>query len=262
MCKRVNVDQLLHDLKKHASQAGFTAEPYGEIGGRPLLGLIRRARPGDKSGPGTGKRFYLSAGIHGDEPAGSYALLHLLSRRAFPEQHDFFICPALNPSGLEAGTRHNADGLDLNRDYTRFHAEETRRHRDWMTARLQGLDHALQLHEDWESAGFYLYELKGTSGQGGSAGILAAVRRHMTIEAANRIDGHPAKDGVIAPRPTREIEEGLPEALYVQRTFGGLNHTFETPSTARLEDRVRAHVAAVEAALAFRRAEDCEHGAG
>src|SRR2546421_10439803 len=44
------------------------------------------------------KRVYISAGIHGDEPAGPLAVLQLVQENRWPAGVDVWLCPCLNPS--------------------------------------------------------------------------------------------------------------------------------------------------------------------
>jgi murein peptide amidase A len=53
--------------------------------------------------------------IHGDEDAGIAIARRL--ERASPPGLDLWIVPVLNPDGLAAGTRGNAHGVDLNRNF-------------------------------------------------------------------------------------------------------------------------------------------------
>jgi protein MpaA len=53
--------------------------------------------------------------IHGNEPGG-IAIARALARRS-PRDLDLWIVPVLNPDGLAAGTRGNARGTDLNRNF-------------------------------------------------------------------------------------------------------------------------------------------------
>src|SRR5262245_31295924 len=55
---------------------------------------------------------YISAGIHGDEPAGPLAIRELLKENRWPANANFWICPCLNPSGFELHQRENAEGVD------------------------------------------------------------------------------------------------------------------------------------------------------
>jgi murein peptide amidase A len=55
--------------------------------------------------------------IHGNEPAG-LPIVHALQRAGAPPGTEIVVVPALNPDGcLELGTRQNADGVDLNRNF-------------------------------------------------------------------------------------------------------------------------------------------------
>src|ERR1039458_9032378 len=80
-----------------ARAAGFRVEKFGETPSGPLLALTKRT-------VGPRPRIYLSAGIHGDEPAPPLALLRLFERGFFDARAVWFICPLLNPVGLARGT--------------------------------------------------------------------------------------------------------------------------------------------------------------
>ncbi len=53
--------------------------------------------------------------IHGDETAGIAVACAL--ERISPPDLDLWILPDLNPDGVAAGTRRNAHGVDLNRNF-------------------------------------------------------------------------------------------------------------------------------------------------
>jgi protein MpaA len=53
--------------------------------------------------------------IHGNEPAGIPVARRLA--RLSPQNIDLWIVPVLNPDGVAAGTRGNAHGVDLNRNF-------------------------------------------------------------------------------------------------------------------------------------------------
>ena len=82
-------------LAAAARAAGCDVETFGAAAGSPLLAMTKRT-------PGPRPRIYLSAGIHGDEPAGPLALLELLEAGSFDHRADWFICPLLNPAGFLA----------------------------------------------------------------------------------------------------------------------------------------------------------------
>jgi protein MpaA len=54
--------------------------------------------------------------IHGNEPAG-IAIAKRLAAGASPPGTALWIAPVLNPDGVAIGTRQNADGVDLNRNF-------------------------------------------------------------------------------------------------------------------------------------------------
>jgi protein MpaA len=54
--------------------------------------------------------------IHGNEPAG-IAIAKALAARPVPAEADLWVITDLNPDGVAAGTRSNAHGVDLNRNF-------------------------------------------------------------------------------------------------------------------------------------------------
>jgi protein MpaA len=66
-------------------------------------------------GDPAGTRVLVVGSVHGDETAG-IAVARALARLA-PRGLDLWIVPDLNPDGAAAGTRRNAHGVDLNRNF-------------------------------------------------------------------------------------------------------------------------------------------------
>ncbi len=64
-------------------------------------------------------RIILSAGIHGEEPAGVYTLLEFINRGVvnYLDHFSFLILPCLNPYGFTRGVRFSRDVSDLNRSF-------------------------------------------------------------------------------------------------------------------------------------------------
>ena len=229
-------------FRQAAEAAGFLATPLAELDAGHLVAWEK---------PGNGPRIYLSAGIHGDEPAGPLALLDLLRNDFFIGDVHWLVCPALNPTGLAARTRENSCGVDLNRDYLLLNTREVRAHAAWLDG-LKTPDLFISLHEDWESTGFYFYEINlGCEDLGRTRGILDSVARWFPPEPGPVIDGHEASGpGWIYHVAEPDIPEGWPEAIYLAKRGCPVSFTFETPSHAPLEHRVAAQVAAVRAACA------------
>ena len=202
--------------------------------------------------PGTGRRIYLSAGIHGDEPAGPLAAMQILAEPWFAaSDDDWTICPALNPHGLRAGTRENPQGIDLNRDYQRRESLEIAAHAAWLM-KNPAPDLFLSLHEDWETAGFYFYEINlGPGAPARAQSILAATSAIIPTESALVIDDHPvSQPGWIHHAAEADLPNKWPEAIFLAKNGCPLSFTFETPSQAPLEKRIATHLAAVHTTVA------------
>lgn len=79
--------------------------------GRSVLGIpLEVWRPRERC------RLLVFAGIHGEEPETTYALSRALRQLAAPPEHAAVVLAA-NPDGLTRGTRGNARGVDLNRNF-------------------------------------------------------------------------------------------------------------------------------------------------
>lgn len=206
-------------------------------------------RPGLPGAPA----LYLSAGIHGDEPAGPLALLHLLQQHSLPNHLHLTLFPLLSPEGYAVQSRTNRHGIDLNRDYRTLTAPETQRHVACL--RQLGRFHAcLCLHEDWESTGIYLYEVLAPGLDSWAAHLFAATDPILPRDPSPLIDGHPASHGLIAYDATdiaRTERPDWPEAFLLTARHTHRCYTLETPSTAPLADRVNAQARAILALAHF-----------
>lgn len=239
--ERLDLDGLMADCRAAAGRHGWNSEAL------PPAGLDRCAfvrRTGRAEAP----RIYVSAGIHGDEPAGPLALARLLADDTWPDA-DLWVIPVLNPAGLRANQRTNAAGVDLNRDYRNPTSPETRGHLEWLE-RQPRFDLTLLLHEDWESHGFYCYELNPAGRPSLATALVAAVREVCPIDDSPLIDGRPVSEpGIIRPVVPPEERPDWPEALWLRVHRTDVSYTLEAPSDWPLEVRVRALVTAVRTAL-------------
>lgn len=238
------IHEWLHHLEAIALDRGFESTRWGKSDGLPLLGLRRPARQ-----PASASRIYLSAGIHGDEPAGPVAVELLLRRDLLAPDVSWTICPLLNPGGWLTGTREISSGIDLNRDYLRPKSREAAAHCAWID-RVGCHDLYLSLHEDWEATGFYLYEINTSPlSKPLALKILEQVATVIPIEPVSCIDQHTVRSpGYIAHAPEPDDPHQWPEAIYHCKRYPHLSYTFETPSSLPLEQRVTALVTATQTA--------------
>src|ERR1041384_6626104 len=121
----IDIDAVLRDSLAAAHRVGWRIE---QIPAAPGVELSALHRPGQHSA----RRLYLSAGIHGDEPAGPLAIRQLLQEDAWPHDADLWLCPCLNPTGFPLNRRENRHGQDLNRDYRHRESAEVRAHLAWL----------------------------------------------------------------------------------------------------------------------------------
>ena len=224
-----------------ARARGFAGRVLTECAGGPLMAWDRAA---------AGPCIYLSAGIHGDEPAGPLAMLDLMQTDFFTSGVNWLLCPVINPDGVASGTRYNANKRDLNRDYWIRRTPEVRAHAAWLES-MPAPDMFISLHEDWETHGFYLYEINlGVDDPQRAPAIIKATLPWFPAQPGPEIDGHQARaDGWIYHRAEADLPQGWPEAIFLAKHGCPLSFTFETPSQAPLAARAAAHVAAVNEAV-------------
>lgn len=227
----------------------------GEIESNPTNFPIYSVRLSSrKKSNSRNRRVCLSAGIHGDEPAGVEALLTLLEcpevYRPFLPYADFVVFPCINPYGYEHNTRTNAKGIDLNRTFDKKRApKEVALTRS--AAEKNRFDLFLDFHEDVDTDGFYLYELKRRKPYFGEV-IIREVGKHCPINLREQIEGMPASGGIIRPSVKKVLEirkKDWPHAIYHIRKGTPHTLTFETPITLPLKDRARIHLVAFNTAL-------------
>jgi len=108
---------------------------------------------------------------------------------------------------------------------------------------------AVCVHEDWESAGFYLYELNPDKRASAAQPMIAAASKACPIDLSPLIEGREARGGIIRPVLNPEEREKWPESIYLQVNHTRLSYTIETPSSLPLETRVTTHRAALRAAI-------------
>lgn len=223
--------------------SGIDVRVLGEVDGLPVLcaSVGRRAAP----------VVYINGGTHGDEPAGVEAALAFLERgwQRWTDGLRFDVIPCLCPWGYVHNARLNAQQVDVNWAFLRGDVPEIDILKRFIAGRV--FEAVIDLHEDWESEGFYLYEQFRDRDPIGRE-MAAQVARVCPLNTNAEIEGEVAVDGVIHPNMNvsrRKLGEGIPIALY-QRGYTGHLVTTETPTAQPMPVRVAAHLAAIEAMIA------------
>ena len=88
----------------------------------------------------------------------------------FRKEYTVFVAPLMNPDGVDNGHwRHNANGVDLNRDWTGFNQPETSNIKTFLKKKTEeGYDFTLgvDFHSTWQDV-YYPYDSAITGGSGG-----------------------------------------------------------------------------------------------
>jgi len=241
-----------------ASQEGCTTLGFvGGVGEKYPLYQIKRGR---------GKNVLISGGVHGDEPAGVYAILQFLKKgiQKYEDKFAFTIIPCVNPYGFVHFTRLNAQKLNINREFkSDACAEETR----LIIASLESeYEFTMDFHETWPEptfeidepaeehpSAFYLWEIcDDKTLRVGHDVVKNIERRGLSVCKWPRIYGDTNHGGVIW------YPEGCGTPCYAAGTsfdtYLHANHTkqaftIETPRGWKLEDRILAHSTSLETVL-------------
>lgn len=198
-------------------------------------------------GGGDTIRLGIFATIHGDEPEGALALTRFVSAlEKNPELatgYALFIYPVCNPTGFEDGTRHNRNGLDLNREFWKQSPEPEIRFLEseiWMQA-FHGI---VTLHSDDTSNGLYGFVGGAVLSENLLEPALQAAGRFLPRNHSPIIDGFQARSGIIT-----EGYQGMLKSV-PNLDYPPFELTLETPAKAPLHRQAEAHAAALETILA------------
>ncbi|MGA7355247.1 MAG: succinylglutamate desuccinylase/aspartoacylase family protein [Candidatus Cybelea sp.] len=202
-------------------------------------------------------RVAIATGLHGDEPAGPWALLELIETNALDPRFAYRLWPCVNPSGFELQTRENAARIDVNRTFAGAGASPEAAA---VLAANSGQHFvlSLDLHEDCDARGFYCYEYGG--GEIGRCVIAALDDAGFPIEPLDGalILAGPAEDEHYRCERGRAVADAVAEAgaiagvSYTMALAAAAQHalTFETPSKYSWRRRLAMQRVAVLAAIA------------
>ena len=192
---------------------------------------------------GTGPDLLITSGVHGDEPAGVETVLGMLEAAAFPRPANYLIWPCLNPYGFVHDQRENGDGHDLNRVLLNPVGTEM----EVVARTLEGrrFDLCLDLHEDWEAEGFYMYE-GNASGQWLGPTVLDKVSQTGAIDTETDESDIPLSPGLLQVDPAWG---GRGLASFLLERHADHVMIFETPTSWPLAQRVTAQRMATDTVL-------------
>lgn len=240
----IDIQAVLGEITIAALTHGWRSEVFLSTSDFNLLALHRRPFRTTDSTP----RIYISTGIHGDEPAGPLSALRLIRKNIWPDHVEIVLLPCLNPIGFANNRRENGQGIDLNRDYLNPQSQEIRAHIAWLE-KQEAFDLCLCLHEDWESHGFYVYELNPNHKPSIAEAMISSTAKVCPIDQSDVIEGREARGGIIRPSLDPCTRPLWPESFWLLQNKTRLSYTLEAPSDFTMGIRVNALVAATHAAL-------------
>jgi hypothetical protein len=212
------------------------------------------------SGP---KHILVTGGVHGEEPAGTYAALDLISyfanHRMYDKDFTVHIYPCLNPWGYEHDTRENAEGMDINRGFKeKIEVAECRMFADNLKkVGIKEYEFTIDFHEGsrnqiWKNFtiddnpdGAWLYELCHNHDKRMGRQMIEAVRQSVSpVNTLKKVYDDICHDGLVSYPEDMESEDyselnSLDAFLwrnYTQDAF-----TSETNEDWPMEDRIEAH---------------------
>lgn len=192
-------------------------------------------------------RLGVFAGIHGDEPAGTLALVRFLRDLAkdpdLAAGYRIYAYPICNPTGFEDNTRHSRQGKDLNREFWRA-SDEPEVYLLEQELWTHGFHGIVSLHSDDTSEGLYGFVNGPDLSKDLLEPALWAAEKFLHRNTRVVIDGFRARRGLIDGGYSG-ILSAPPEVNPVPFQL-----TFETPAHAPLHLQVEANVAALHCIMA------------
>ena len=238
---------LMRRWRSVAAAADLRLKKYAEAGGCNLYCLASGSKKANAPS------IYLSAGIHGDEAAATEGLVEWAQANTdVLRLLNALIFPCLNPWGLVNNSRRDPDGRDLNRSFHTSAVPQIAAQMQWITG--CAFDLALNLHEDYDALGLYIYELQRVKPYWGEV-LLAAAAEHIPPDPRRKIEGRSARYGIVRRKVTPDMMPEWPEAFVLYFHNSARIFTIETPSEFHLDDRVDAQLKVISKAVELCRKE-------
>lgn len=216
---------------------------------------------------------FISAGVHGDEPAGVKAALKFIEELDQYPDFNFIILPCVNPVGYERNIREGSDFQDINREfYDKTDSPENKAILEYLSKGPYNYLFSMDLHETRASDkpineyppnqrkpdGFHMWEICKNKDKRIGKKIIEAVSKVTDVCKWSRVWGDTNSSGVIY-YPEGAMGEQYGEAnvfeRYMHDNYTQHSFTTETFSGAyggngeNLEERIQTHLTVLRTAL-------------
>ncbi|WP_254633641.1 M14 family metallocarboxypeptidase [Pantoea sp. GbtcB22] len=232
-----DTDFLCHSVRGEAARWGFIESILGDVGEGPII-LFQSPNQGCSL-----PHILITAGFHGEEPAGSWGILEFLEQGS-PDLFDkvsISLIPWVNLAGLSKGHRFNFAGENPNRGY--FWEADTAPSKEGAvllhhSERLKDAakDGVLCCHEDSFSNSAYAYTFEEGNEPGTfSKSLRDELGRFFNISTASSIDNCSCTEGIIYNHFDTSFES------WMVSSGSRVGACTETPALAPFHVRVNAN---------------------
>lgn len=218
----------INKLKSVCEQRKIELVEIGRVSRLPMYKIVLNPR--------AKQTVVFSAGIHGDEIAGPWAIIDFLKKFNFKKSANIkiIIFPVASPTSFDNKIRNNHLGKNLNRLFCRKTLTNENRIL-FQNIKNEKVFFFHALHEDVDERSFYLYNFERKS-EFVYRDIVKIAKKYFPINKAESIYGDPAVMGLIINRPDGSFEDRMfrEGALYSMCT--------ETPGKQSLKQRIALNV--------------------
>lgn len=199
-CRSTDIDRLLGEIGRWAPKRNLQAITLGQVGDYPILLL-------EPSQPAAAANVLVSAGFHGEEPAGCWGILQFLKTAPQPlfDQVNISFLPLVNPTGFRVGRRRNDWDENPNQGFCPSSLYQLKPSREGLIlvhhlARLKRLaqDGFVSLHEDNQMDKFYLFTFEHSESPGAFSQALYQVEsQFFEPQPDGMVEDSLVKDGLV-----------------------------------------------------------------
>ena len=238
----INAKELLAKLKTTAAENDFTVDVFGNVEEYEMV-MFKKINGEDKS------NIYISAGMHGDEPAPVLAILEMIRNNSFNNDYNWYIFPLVSPIALNFGNRLTPNKKDPNREYKdEPKLKEVIYHTEFLK-KMPKCSVCFFLHEDYDEEGFYMYSLPKENNE---KRILDVIKNIGKISDKKTLDYFKRKSrGLIdGEKAFKKDILKYTETAYLKKLWpNSTMYIFETPEKISITTRIEMIRAGIFAGL-------------
>ncbi len=236
----MHYEKYIKKLKEVCIKNGIKLQKIGDVGKKKEYPMFKIVLGNSRK-----KTVCFSGGIHGEEPAGPWAILEFMKHYNSKRYKDtkIILFPVANPYGFDRGIRRNFLNKDLNGHFCKSVLSGENKVL-YNAVKNENIFFFHALHEDEGFKKFYLYNFEKKP-EKIYRDIILLAKKYFPIDTRKRIYNDPAKNGLIINRPDGSFEDkmfrdGVPYSMCT-----------ETPEAHPLRKRIELNVKIMNVVLDF-----------